>query len=118
MTDKFKKYSVWYNSELDSLTYSSGKFESRWRKLFDWIFIGFLSGFIAGILLDDMSMFIILGPGGGVAIGVSIGAALEKKYNPNPRQPTPAEKRMIKILLIILTITFLLGLVVFLWQLF
>lgn len=80
--------------------------------------IGFASGLILGIVTGDTSMFIILGPGGGLAIGVAIGAALEKKYNPNPRPPTPEEKKMLKRLVILLTFTALLGLVAFMWQLF
>jgi MFS family permease len=80
--------------------------------------IGFLFGLIAGIILNDMTMFIILGPGGGVALGISIGTALEAKYNPNPRPSTPEEKRMMTRLTILLTITALIGLAVFLYQMF
>lgn len=37
--------------------------------------------------------------GAGLAAGVAIGAALEKKYNENPRKPTPEEGRKQKIAL-------------------
>ena len=73
-------------------------------------------GFVFWILIDNPG-FIGIGPAIGVAIGISIGSALEKKYNPNPRPPTPEEKRMIKRLTILLIGTFILGLLVFLLQL-
>lgn len=79
--------------------------------------IGFAFAFTVGIVFDEMQTFIIFGPGAGIAIGISIGTALEAKYNPNPRPPTPEEKKMLKRLVILLSLTALLGLVFFLFQL-
>ena len=74
-------------------------------------------GAVFWILLDNPGM-IGIGPAMGMAVGVSIGAALEKKYNPNPRPPTAEEKKIIKRFVFIGIITLLAGVALFLWILF
>ena len=51
--------------------------------------------FIVDLLTGDFGDMFFLGPGAGVAIGVSIGAALEKKYEGRIRELTPQEKNRI-----------------------
>jgi hypothetical protein len=80
------------------------------------MFLGILFGYAMSIIFDDVTMLIILGPGGGAGIGISIGMILEAKYNPDPRPPTPEEKSRTKKITILLIITALIGLALFLWQ--
>jgi hypothetical protein len=50
--------------------------------------------------------------GVGVAIGVAIGAAMEEKYNKNPRPLTGQEKKNRKIAVVAGGLTFVAGLIV------
>ncbi len=52
---------------------------------------------VIGFVTDNISMGIVFG----VALGVPIGAALEKKYNPNPKPLTEEEGKVKKRNLII-----------------
>lgn len=68
-----------------------------------WMGIGIAVGlvlgtaifFIADLLTGEFGSMFFLGPGAGVAIGVSIGAALEEKYKKagKIRELTPQEKK-------------------------
>jgi hypothetical protein len=66
-----------------------------------WMGIGIALGipigtalfFIADLLTGEFGSMFFLGPGAGAAIGVSIGAALEKKYKGQIRELTPREER-------------------------
>jgi uncharacterized membrane protein YidH (DUF202 family) len=49
--------------------------------------------------------------GAGVAIGVAVGAAWEKKYNKNPRELTPEEARRQKIALLAALLLLVVGVV-------
>lgn len=54
--------------------------------------------------------------GAGVAIGAGIGGVLEKKYNSNPREPTPEETRNRRIATFAGVLVLLAGVVAFLYM--
>ena len=56
--------------------------------------------------------------GTGIAIGVAIGAALEEKYNRNPRPPTTQEKKNRKMAVISGAVLVLMGIIALLIMMF
>lgn len=54
--------------------------------------------------------------GAGVAIGAGIGGLLEKKYNSNPREPTPEEARNRKIATFAGILTLIVGILAFFYM--
>ena len=67
--------------------------------------------------MSDFVIGIPIGVAIGIAIGISIGIAIGKKQKPWSEM-SYEEKRNRKILIGVLSITAILGLIVFLWQLF
>jgi len=66
-----------------------------------WMGIGMLIGLalgsipsLAGILFDEMSSFVAIGPAIGCGLGVAIGSALEQKHKKEIRPLTEAEQKM------------------------
>ena len=66
-----------------------------------WMGIGMLIGLaigsipsLAGILFDEMSSFVAIGPAVGCTLGVAIGSALEQKHKKEIRPLTEAEQKM------------------------
>ena len=66
-----------------------------------WMGIGMLIGLaigsipsLAGILFDEMSSFVAIGPAVGCGLGVAIGSALEQKHKNEIRPLTEAEQKM------------------------
>ncbi|MCF7861412.1 hypothetical protein K9M79_04115 [Candidatus Woesearchaeota archaeon] len=71
------------------------------------IAIGLPVGLVIGFALD---MFAI-GPALGAALGLGIGAAMEAKYNPNPREFTIEEQKQQKIAMWAAIVLLALGLI-------
>ena len=67
--------------------------------------------------MSDFVIGIPIGIAIGIAIGISIGIAIGKKQKPWSEM-TEEEKRNRKILIGVLSIIFILGVIVFLWQFF
>lgn len=66
-----------------------------------WMSIGMLIGIsigaipsLAGIVFDDTSSFVALGPAMGCGLGVAIGTALERKHKDELRPLTEEEQRL------------------------
>jgi len=59
---------------------------------------GMFLAFLLGLLFGNMKLMIIFGPVLGTAIGVSVGALLEKKHNDRLRPLTARESKNRKIL--------------------
>ena len=81
--------------------------------------IGVAIFFIADLLTGEFGSMFFLGPGAGVAIGVSIGAALEEKHKKSGqiRELTPQEERrqmrLVLAGLVILAVAAVAGLLAF-----
>jgi hypothetical protein len=74
----------------------AGKFpQGHWMSV--GMCIGIALGYIpslVGLLFDNMSSFVAIGPAVGCALGVAIGSALEQKHKDELRPLTEEEKRI------------------------
>jgi hypothetical protein len=56
--------------------------------------VGYLLAFIIGVLMDETSSFVAIGPALGGGLGVAIGSALEHKHKNEIRPLTEAEQKV------------------------
>jgi len=76
------------------------------------LFVGMAGGLLASILTGEESLFLPIGPGAGLAVGVGIGSFLENKHKDELRPVNETEtKRQRLALLVGLGILFVVGVV-------